>query len=89
MNNDKRMLKIREQLQAALNPTHLEIEDESHLHRGHVGAQSGAGHFAVTLASPFFIDKTKIACHRLIYAALGSMMPTEIHALKIKVIDAL
>ena len=88
MTNAERITVIREKLTAALKPTFLEIADESHAHRGHAGAESGAGHFAVTLSSPLFIDQTKIACHRLIYAALDSMIPSEIHALKIKVVHA-
>ena len=33
--------RLRERLQAELNPSVLEISDDSHLHAGHAGAASG------------------------------------------------
>ena len=48
---EARLALVRERLQA-LNPTTLEIEDESHLHAGHAGAQGGASHFRVKIAAP-------------------------------------
>ena len=60
--NQKRMEEIKKRLSTAFDDiTHLEIIDESHLHVGHVGAKSGKGHFAVSLSSPAFEGKTKIA----------------------------
>ncbi len=85
MSNEKNKARIilMQQRLAHLEPSHLEIEDQSHLHAGHAGAQSGAGHFALTIASQFFKDKNEIARHRMIYAALEDLIPTEIHALSI------
>ncbi len=81
-----RIANIKTRLQAALTPSSLEITDDSHLHIGHPGAQSGAGHFTVEIASDYFTGKTRLQCHRLIYDALDDMMHTEIHALKIVII---
>jgi BolA family transcriptional regulator, general stress-responsive regulator len=78
--------RIREKLQA-LAPQRLEIEDESARHAGHAGAQSGGGHYQLLIVSPAFAGKTKIARHRLVYAALGDMMHKEIHALSIQALD--
>ena len=75
---------IRERLNAALDPTSLDIVDESHKHVGHAGARSGGGHFDVTIVSEQFAGKSLIERHRLVYAALGDAMNTEIHALSIK-----
>jgi BolA protein len=75
---------MRERLVAGLTPTRLEIVDESHKHVGHAGARDGRGHFAVEIESAAFAGKTSIAMHRLVYAALGEMMQTDIHALSIK-----
>lgn len=75
---------IAEQLREAFKPTHLDIIDESHLHAGHAGAQSGKGHYAVTIHSTAFTDKSPIARHRMVYEALGSLMDTHIHALSIR-----
>jgi BolA protein len=75
---------IRERLQAALQPTYCEVIDESHLHRGHAGARDGRGHFRVKIASPAFAGRTRLEIHRLVYAALGDLMTSDIHALAVE-----
>jgi len=75
---------IRERLEAALAPEALEISDESHLHRGHAGAQDGRGHFRLMVVSDTFDGKSRVARHRLIYQSLGDLMQTDIHALAIE-----
>jgi len=77
------MESIRRELTAALKPTELEIEDESHRHAGHAGARDGRGHFRVRIVSAAFIGKSALARHRAVYAALGDLMQTDIHALAI------
>lgn len=69
---------------AVLAPSELELTDESHLHAGHAGAQSGRGHFRVRVVSPRFSGLTRIARHREVYAALGTLMQTDIHALSLE-----
>ena len=71
-------------LQEQLKTTYLNIIDDSHKHIGHVGAQTGAGHFTIEISSPLFINQTRIACHKMVYTALQAMMPQDIHALQIK-----
>ena len=78
-----RVERIRRSLEAGLAPTSLEIEDESHRHAGHAGARDGRGHFRVRIVSAAFAGQTPIARHRAVYAALGEMMQTDIHALAI------
>ena len=73
--------RIRAALQAALQPTALEVVDDSHKHAGHEGARDGRGHFTVRVVSPAFAGKAPLARHRAVYAALGEMMQTDIHAL--------
>lgn len=73
---------IRERL-AALDPVRIDLADESALHAGHAGAQSGGGHFRLTIVSPRFRNESTVARHRLVYAALGPLMRREIHALAI------
>ena len=75
---------IRQKLEAALSPQHLEIDDESHLHVGHAGAASGAGHFNVRIVSEQFADQNLVSRHRLVYLAVDELMPGEIHALSIR-----
>ena len=69
-------------LRAALAPTALEVEDDSHLHVGHAGAREGR-HFSVRIASPRFKGLAPVARHRLVYDALHALMPRGIHALAI------
>lgn len=79
--------KMRERL-AMLEPTELEIGDDSALHAGHAGARDGGGHFRLRIVSPKFEGKSTLARHRIIYQALGDMMQREIHALAIQAIAA-
>lgn len=74
---------IRRRLDAALAPAALDIEDESHRHAGHAGARDGRGHFRVRIVSAAFEGKLPLARHRAVYAALGDLMQTDIHALAI------
>ena len=86
MDNSHRIELMQEKL-ASLNPTHLNIIDESHLHTGHAGAKEGKGHFRLQIASARFADLRLIQSHRLIYETLGDMMQTDIHALSIELIS--
>ena len=71
-------------LQATLQPVHLEIIDNSHLHAGHAGAEDGRGHFTVNIISERFSGMPVVRRHRLVYEAVGDLMQTDIHALSIK-----
>lgn len=79
-----RVDRIRDALQAALQPVLLEVLDDSHKHAGHEGARDGRGHFTVRITSDAFAGKAPLARHRAVYAALGDMMQTDIHALAIQ-----
>jgi len=68
----------------ALAPSLLEIRDDSHRHVGHEGARDGRGHFAVDIVGECFAGLAPLARHRRVYAALGEMMQTDIHALQIR-----
>jgi len=75
---------IRQRL-SALEPTELDIIDESHLHIGHAGSRDGAGHYRVRIASPRFQGLRTVASHRLVYDLVHDLMPYPIHALAIEV----
>lgn len=81
---EERVDAIRTSIQAALAPVSLQVEDESHKHAGHAGARDGRGHFRVDVVSSAFEGMTPIARHRAVYAALGELMVTDIHALAIR-----
>jgi BolA family transcriptional regulator, general stress-responsive regulator len=67
----------------ALEPDLVEIYDESAEHVGHAGAQSGGGHYQLTIVARRFEGQPRVARHRLVYDALGEMMHKEVHALAI------
>jgi len=69
---------------AGLNPSRLEVIDDSAKHAGHAGARSGGGHYRLLVVSAEFAGKSTIARHRLIYAALDELMRSKIHALSIQ-----
>jgi BolA family transcriptional regulator, general stress-responsive regulator len=75
--------RIREQL-AALEPQSVELLDESGRHVGHAGAAAGGSHFRLVIVSPRFAGLDKLARHRMVYDALGTLMQREIHALAIQ-----
>jgi BolA protein len=76
---------IRDRL-AVLEPEAIELVDDSALHAGHAGAQSGGGHFRLTIVSPRFSGQDTRTRHRLVYDALGPLMRREIHALSIRAV---
>lgn len=79
--NADRVAQIRSRLEAELAPEELEVVDDSHRHAGHAGARDGRGHFQVRILSRRFAGKRTVERHRMVYAALGSLMQTDIHAL--------
>lgn len=82
--NPQRVERIRALLVDALAPLAIEVTDDSHKHAGHAGARGGQGHFSVEIVSAAFTGMLPLARHRLVYAALGDMMQTDIHALSIR-----
>ena len=65
---------------------HVEIIDDSHLHRGHKAA-GGGGHYSVKVVSDKFENIDLINRIRMVYTALDNQInghPKLIHALQIK-----
>ncbi len=79
-----RIARIEAALTAAFAPQLLQVEDESHLHAGHAGAATGRGHYRTVIVSAHFQGQPLLARHRAVYAALGELMQTDIHALSIQ-----
>jgi len=79
----ERMQRIETCLRAAFAPVaEFAIHDDSAQHAGHAGAREG-GHFRVRIVSPAFAGLSPVKRHRAVYAALGGLMQTDIHALGI------
>lgn len=77
-----RVERIREAL-SALQPVRLDIRDDSAKHAGHAGARDGRGHFSVSIVSAAFDGLSPIQRHKRVYAAMGTLMDTDVHALAI------
>ncbi len=77
---------LQDRLRRQLQPTRLEVIDESAAHAGHVGAgaQGYGTHFRVRIASPRFDGLSRLARHRLVYDALQEFMARGLHALAIE-----
>ena len=72
-------------LKKSLNPTYLEITDQSTEHEGHPQAiLSGGGHYSVLVVSNQFQGLNLVMRHRLIYDLFKDSFKGEIHALSIK-----
>jgi len=81
----ERIKLIENRLRQAFSPSELSVISESHLHAGHAGAKTGRGHFALTIKAEALSHKSRVEQHRLIYTALGDLMETDIHALRITI----
>lgn len=74
---------IQKRLEAALTPEQLSVTDDSEDHVGHAGARSG-GHYTVSIVANAFEGLRLTERHRLVYQALGELMQSKIHALRIQ-----
>jgi BolA protein len=78
---------MRRRLQLALEPSRLDLTDDSEQHRGHGGYNpSGESHFSLLIESAAFAGRTRVERQRLVYKALGELMHERVHALAIKAI---
>ena len=75
---------IRHCLETRFSPEELLVKDQSHLHAGHAGAKDGRGHFDVTIVTEEFVGKSRLERHRMVYGALGKLLESDIHALRVK-----
>ena len=80
--------RIEQRLHERLQPSQLQVLDESAAHAGHAGANaSGEGsHIRVRVAAPIFSGLSRVQRHRLVYDALQDFIDQGLHALAIEVI---
>ncbi len=77
---------IRTRLQAAFDPSALEVVDDSERHRGHAGYQDGGeSHFNVSIRAAGFEGQSRVQRHRAVHAALGADLVGRIHALSLDI----
>jgi BolA protein len=69
----------------ALNPTKVELTDDSDKHRGHGGYNpAGESHFTLLIESPLFAGKSRVERQRMVHSALGELVGERVHALSIR-----
>jgi len=69
----------------ALNPTRIELIDDSDKHRGHGGHNpAGESHFSLLIESDAFTGKSRVERQRMVHQALGELVGNRVHALSIK-----
>lgn len=77
-------VEIIDAIKTKLAPASFEVINESHLHAGHAGDDgSGESHWKIVLDAPDLAEKTRIARHRAVHAALGPDIIGRLHALAI------
>ena len=70
---------------AALNPTKIELVDDSEKHRGHGGYNpAGESHFSLLVESAAFASKPRVERQRMVHRALGDLLDSRVHALSIR-----
>ncbi|WP_430462110.1 BolA family protein [Thalassolituus sp. LLYu03] len=62
---------------AALNPVHVELINESHMHAG----PATDSHFKLVLVSDAFTGKRAVARHQSVYALVAEELKGPVHAL--------
>ncbi len=75
-----------EQRLEVLEPESMLLTDDSAQHVGHVG-NKGGGHYHLTIVSKQFEGKRTLLRHRMIYNALGDLLPQHIHAIAIEALS--
>jgi BolA protein len=68
---------IRQKLQQALEPTYLDLINESHKHSG----PATESHFKVTLVSEAFAGMRAVQRHQRVYSLLAEELQSGVHAL--------
>jgi BolA protein len=80
---------VAKHLQERLQASQLEVLDESAAHAGHAGNPDGMGfgtHLRVRIASPLFVEKSRVQAHRLVYDACQGFLERGLHALAIEIV---
>lgn len=74
--------RLREKLMIALEPTRLDIVNESEMHAGHRSSPgTGESHFRIMIVSPKFAGANRVTRHRMVNEAIADELKGRIHAL--------
>jgi BolA protein len=72
---------IRTKLSSALDPLHLDVENESRMHSVAPGSET---HFKVLVVSPAFAGQSPVERHRRVNALLREEFSSGLHALTLR-----
>ena len=79
--------RIQTKLTDAFSPAELDVRDDSHKHKGHVGARpEGETHFHVRIVSDAFDGQNRVNRQRAIYKVLKAELDERVHALSLEVL---
>ncbi len=74
-------------LRQALQPTRLEVINDSARHHGHAGDDgSGESHFTVVIESAAFTGRNRVERQRMVNRPLGDIPGQRVHALAIRAV---
>ena len=77
--------RMREKLMLGLEPTRLDIVNESEMHAGHRSSPgTGESHFRILVVSAAFTGKSRVDRHRMVNELLADELAGRIHALALK-----
>lgn len=74
---------LEQKISQQLEPVHLEIVNESHLHSSGLGAES---HFKVLIVSKAFASLGRVQRQQKVYSILAHELKTRIHALSLRLL---
>ena len=78
---------IEKKLNNQLQPTLLEVIDESDLHAGHRHSRpEGETHFRIRISSAAFSDLSRLAAHRMVHDVIKDELEGPVHALSLETI---
>ncbi|MEO1281675.1 MAG: BolA family protein [Pseudomonadota bacterium] len=76
---------MREKLMIGLEPSRLDVINESELHAGHRSSPgTGESHFRLLIVSKAFEGKSRLERHRMVNAMLSAELEAGVHALAMK-----
>lgn len=74
--------RIRQKIEAGLQPVRLEVINESHQHKGHGGYHPGGeSHFRLVIVAAAFAGRSRVDRQRAVYALLADELAATVHAL--------
>ena len=72
---------IESKITAELQPSHLEVVNESHMHSVPPGSES---HFKLVVVSERFAGRTRVARHQMVNRILADELERHLHALSMQ-----